>query len=130
MISICKIHSKKHSNNNIFMPAKITEQAILNCDKGSATGLLTVTSQRFCKAGNRLIATENDKEAGANIPMFGICSITKKNCAPEIKTWIDTSAKDTISELRILTEKSFCLCSRGGKILIQDKGHTEIHEVQ
>lgn len=111
------------------MPAKITEQAQLNCDKGSSPGKLSVTSQNFCKAGNKLIATENDKEAEVNIPAFGMCSVTQKNCKPQVSAWMDTSVKDTINGSKILTQQSFCICSQGGKISVTEKGHTENHEV-
>lgn len=111
------------------MPAKITEQAQLSCDKGSSPAKLSVTSQQFCKADNKLIATEKDKEAETNIPAFGTCSITQKNCKPQVSTWMDTSAKDTINGSKILTQQSFCTCSQGGKISVSGKGYTENHEV-
>lgn len=111
------------------MPATITEQAQLSCDKGSTPAKLAVTSQNFCKVDNKLIATENDKEAGTNIPSFGTCSITRKNCMPDITAWNSTSEKDTINGFKILTEQSFCICVQGGRISITEKGYIEQHEI-
>lgn len=111
------------------MPAKITEQAQLSCDKGASPARLTVTSQQFCRADNKLIATEKDKEAEVNIPAFGMCSVTQKNCKPQVSAWMNTSSKDTINGMKILTQQSFCTCSQGGKISVSEKGYTENHEV-
>lgn len=111
------------------MAAKITEQAKLICDKGTAPAQLKVTSQNFCKADNKLIATEMDKQANTNIPAFGSCSIMQKDCQPLPTSWANTTIKDSINELKILTEASFCSCSLGGKISIIHKGHSGIHDV-
>lgn len=111
------------------MPAKITEQAKLTCDKGTAPAQLKVTSQNFCKADNKLIATEMDKQANINIPAFGSCSITQKDCQPMPTSWLNATIKDSINELKILTEASFCNCSQGGKISVIHKGYSEIHDV-
>ncbi|PZF70987.1 DUF4280 domain-containing protein [Taibaiella soli] len=111
------------------MPQKITEHAMLLCDKGTATGQLKVTSQNFCKAADKFIATEQDKQAEVNIPGFGNCTVTKNKCVAAIIQWNQTSGKDTINGYKILTENSICQCSVGGKITIQNKGHTETHEI-
>ena len=111
------------------MPQKITESANLHCDKGTTTSQLKVTSQNFCKANDKLIATEQDKEGEVNVPNFGKCSITKNNCSPAITQWEQTSAKDTVNNYKILTDKSTCQCTVGGKIIVQTKGHAEVHEI-
>jgi hypothetical protein len=111
------------------MPEKITEKAILLCNKGAKPSQLRVTSQDFCLAENKLIATENDKQAETNIPNFSACSVTRSKCNPAPVKWQKTAEKDTINDYKILTEQSTCECSIGGKISIQYKGHEENHEV-
>ncbi|WP_294245405.1 DUF4280 domain-containing protein [uncultured Chryseobacterium sp.] len=111
------------------MPAKITEQAKMTCDKGSSPSQLTVTSQTFWKAENKLIATEMDRQPDVNIPAFGSCSITQKDCRPAPSSWINTAVKDTVNGNKILTDASTCACSLGGKISFTDKGYTEKHEI-
>ena len=112
------------------MPQKITETALLLCDKGAKTSQLKVTSQNFSKANNKLVATENDKNAEINIPNFGICTVTRGKCLPNITKWENPTEKDSINNLKILTENSSCQCSIGGKIVIQDKGHDEKHNAE
>ena len=111
------------------MADKITEGAILLCDKGVKPSQLKVTSQDFCKAQEKLIATAQDLLPEVNIPNFGVCSIMRSNCIPSILKWNDTAEIDSINEQKILTEDSTCNCTVGGKISIQHKGHTEIHSV-
>jgi hypothetical protein len=111
------------------MPEKLTEKAILFCDKGAKPSELKVTSQDFCKAESKLIATEQDKQTESNIPNFGACSITRSTCSPKPIKWDKTAKKDTINNYKILTNESTCQCSSGGKISIQHKGHVEKHEI-
>ena len=109
------------------MPQKLTETALLLCDKGAKPSQLKVTSQTFSKANGKLIATEQDKQAETNIPNFGVCAITHSKCTPAILKWDKTTEKDSINNFKILTEESTCQCTIGGKISIKDKGHTEKH---
>jgi hypothetical protein len=111
------------------MPEKITEKAILICDKGAKPSELKVTSQDFCMAANKLIATENDKKADTNIPNFSACAVTRSQCSPAPIKWEKTAEKDTINDFKILTSESTCQCSIGGKISVQFKGHNEKHEL-
>ena len=112
-----------------YMPQKITEKAILVCDKGAKPSELKVTSQDFCTADGKLIATEKDKQAETNIPNFSACSVTRSKCNPVPVKWQKTADKDTINDHKILTEESTCNCSIGGIIAIRHKGHDEKHEV-
>ena len=66
------------------MPQKITETALLQCDKGAVPSQLKVTSQNFCRANNKLIATEKDKQAETNVPNFEVCAVTKSKCSPAL----------------------------------------------
>nr|WP_315026244.1 DUF4280 domain-containing protein [uncultured Chryseobacterium sp.] len=110
------------------MPQIITENACLSCDKGAASSFLKVTSNALCRAANQLIATENDKQTGMNISSFGMCSITQIPCIPAVAMWSDTAHTQTINNMKILTVKSTCQCSMGGKISVVNKGHGENHE--
>lgn len=112
------------------MPQKLTEKAILLCDKGDKPSQLKVTSQTFSKAENKLIATEQDKLPETNIPNFGVCAVTHSKCVPAPLKWDKTTEKDTINNYKILTEDSTCQCSVGGKISCQHKGHGEMHEIE
>lgn len=111
------------------MPQKLTEQAILLCDKGAKPSQLKVTSQDYCKADNKLVATEQDKQAESNIPNFGMCAITKSTCSPAVIQWDKATEKDTLNGYKILTEESTCQCTVGGKISVQHKGHGEKHGI-
>lgn len=111
------------------MPQKITDTALLLCDKGAIPTQLAVTSQSFSYANKKLIATEQDKQENVNIKPFGICSVTQKKCVPQIVNWLQTTPKDQINGYKIVTEDSYCMCSLGGKITIQQKGHQEEHEM-
>lgn len=108
---------------------QVTETALLICNKGTAPSQLAVTSQAFCKADNKLIATEADKKANENIKLFGVCAITHSACHPAPIQWEATTEKDMINNYKILTEKSKCKCSLGGEISVQNVGHGEKHEV-
>ena len=112
------------------MPQKLTEKALLFCDKGAKPSELKVTSQTFSKAEDKLVATEQDKQPETNIPSFGVCTITKSKCTPAIIKWDNTTEKDIINNFKILTEESTCNCSVGGKISVKAKGHSEKHETQ
>lgn len=111
------------------MPQKITEKAILVCDKGAKPSELKVTSQDFGTADGKLIATEKDKQVETNIPNFSACSVTRSKCNPAPVKWEKTADKDTINDYKILTDQSTCQCSVGGKISVSYKGHEENHEV-
>jgi len=111
------------------MPQKLTEKAILLCDKGAKPSQLKVTSQTFSKAENKLIATEQDKQPETNIPNFGFCTVTRSTCTPAVIKWNKTTEKDTINNYKILTEDSTCQCTVGGKISVQHKGHGEKHSI-
>ena len=56
------------------MPQEITETAKLQCNQGTVTTTLKVTSQQFAKINDKLQATEEDKQANENknhIPQGG-----------------------------------------------------------
>ncbi len=105
------------------MPKLITETAQMKCDKGSAPSQLKVTSQHFDMIDGKLQATEKDIQPNQNIPPFGACTMTRKSCNPSLQQWQQTSVF-TIDELKELTNKSFCMCSQGGKITFTNCGQS------
>ena len=112
------------------MPQKLTDSALLICDKGSTPTKLKVTSQDFFKVDGKLVATESDMETNNNIGSFGVCKITRGKCTQSIIKWQQTAQKDEINELKILTDKSTCTCVLGGSISVNHKGHNEFHEIE
>ncbi|MEN9919418.1 MAG: hypothetical protein RL662_1854 [Bacteroidota bacterium] len=117
------------------MPDKITDTAILLCDKGVTPTPLTVTSQTFCFAEGKLIATEQDKQAMINIKPFGICKLKPSitgylPCTPAPIAWQNPTPKDEINGYKILTDQSECSCATGGTIKVQSKGHSENHDTE
>ena len=117
------------------MPQIITNTAELSCNQGTAKSNLTVTSQDFVTIEDKPIATEGDKQANVNIMPFGQCKLKPTTggylpCVPVPTKWEQTAEKDTINDLKILTEKSTCQCAVGGKISVTHKGHNEQDEVE
>ena len=106
----------------------ITENAVLQCNKGTTQSQLLVTSQIFFSIENKLVATEKDKQPIQNIKPFGKCKLkpTKGrylSCMPSPKCWKQTSNKNKINEALLLLNTSICTCSIGGTITIKDKGY-------
>lgn len=113
------------------MSQKITQTAQLQCSKGTTQSELFVTSQNFCKADDKLIATEKDVEPNKNIQPFGNCKLNyNRTCKPQPDQWQKTAVKDTINHYKLLTDKSICPCTIGGIISIIDAGHSEKHEIE
>ena len=117
------------------MPQIITNTAELSCNQGTATSKLNVTSQDFVTIEGKAMATEEDKQANANILPFKQCKLKPTTsgyqpCMPAPTKWEQTAEKDTINDLKILTEKSTCQCAVGGKISVTHKGHNEQHEIE
>ena len=115
------------------MPQIITDTAELSCNQGTATSKLNVTSQDFVTIEGKAMATEEDKQANVNIMPFGLLKPTTGGylpCVPVPTKWEQTAVKDTINDLKILTEKSTCQCAVGGKISVTHKGHNEQHEIE
>ncbi len=115
------------------MPQKITDTAQLSCNQGTMPSNLGVTSQNFSTIEGKYIATEQDKQPNVNIKPFGQCKLKPTSggylpCIPAPTSWQKTTEKDTINNYKILTEDSFCMCSIGGKISVDNKGHKEKHE--
>lgn len=113
----------------------IINAATLKCDQGTIPSDLTVTSQNFFYIEDKLVATEQDKQANVNIKLFGQCKLKPSfsgylPCMPVPVKWDKTSQKDEINGYKILTEESICPCSIGGTISVENKGHSEIHDTE
>ena len=83
------------------MPQIITNTAELSCNQGTATSKLNVTSQDFVTIEGKAMATEEDKQANANILPFKQCKLKPASssylpCVPAPIQWEDTAEKDTI----------------------------------
>lgn len=99
------------------MPKDIVQGALMQCDKGVSPVPLLVTSQTACFIQNKLQATEKDCTI-TNIPSFGKCNINPLlpcPCIPQPIAWQNTSPF-TIQNCKELTDASFCMCAKGGKI--------------
>ncbi|WP_336960502.1 DUF4280 domain-containing protein [Chryseobacterium contaminans] len=99
------------------MPQYITDTTLLKCDKGTTPTPITVTSQSFMHIDGMLQATEEDKQPNINIKPFGICSILRSSCTPNLIHWESTSVFE-IEGKKELLDNSICQCSTGGKISI------------
>jgi hypothetical protein len=105
------------------MPKLITATAQMQCTLGAQPAKLTVTSQTFIKISDGLVATEDDKTPMSNIPSFGNCKIyPHPPCVPSPQPWQQTTQKDSINGKKKLTEDSFCMCAKGGKISFVNTG--------
>ncbi|EPD97745.1 DUF4280 domain-containing protein [Capnocytophaga sp. oral taxon 336] len=108
------------------MPQEITETAKLQCNQGTVTTTLKVTSQQFAKINDKLQATEEDKQANVNIMPFGQCKLKPTTsgylpCMPTPIKWENTSFS-TIDGKKELNSASCIQCAIGGKITFTDTG--------
>ena len=100
----------------------ITHGATMYCSLGTEKPNLTVTSQTFRRIADALVGTEADKDGMVNIPSFSICKCSSPNppCLPQPQGWQQTTKKDSINGMKKLTEQSFCMCAKGGRISFVD----------
>ncbi|WP_108805296.1 DUF6531 domain-containing protein [Aquimarina sp. Aq107] len=99
----------------------------LECDKGSATSNLTVTSTTNTKIKGENWATEKDKEFGTNFKPFGTCSCNSgAPCVAKTIKWINIAENESSSGKKYILHDSKLLCSLGGAITIklEEKGNT------
>jgi hypothetical protein len=106
------------------MPRIITNSTQMQCTLGASPVPIVVTSQTFAKIGGGLIATEKDKTPMVNIPTFGVCKCGSPPppCVPSPTAWQATSTVHTVNGAKSLTDKSFCMCAKGGKISFMNAG--------
>ena len=97
------------------MEHTITEDAVIQWNKGTTQFQLFVTSQIFFSIDNKLAATEKDKQPIQNIKPLGKCKLkpTKGgylSCMPSPKCWKQTSNKNKINQALLLLNTSICTC--------------------
>lgn len=103
----------------------VVDQAVFHCDKGAAPGYFTGLANPNVKINNCKACTKADKLPGANIPSFGVCSITKSPCVPVPIDWTDTY-KVKIKGEETLLFKSKLPCGVGGKIEFMTSGQIPV----
>lgn len=102
------------------MSHPVVQDTQLQCDRGTITTPIQVTSQTFSKINGDPEATEEDKQAHTNIIPFGQCKLKPTTggylpCNPALIKWQNTSPF-SIEGKNELTTDSFCKCSTGGTI--------------
>ena len=90
--------------------------SMLKCSFGAAPSPLIVTSCPKHFVGGKPVATEADKGA-ANIVTFGACTVTPTvPCKPILTQWMRTHTQLKFNGKAVLTDESFIMCSKGGRI--------------
>ena len=102
----------------------VTGDAIMCCTLGTGQAKLTVLSQSFQSILGAFVATEKDKIGLINIQSLGVCKCSSPNppCLPQPQGWQQTTKKDSNNGMKKLTEQSFCMCAKGGRISFVDTG--------
>ena len=100
----------------------VTNGALMCCTLGTEQAKLTVLSQSFRSISGALVATEEDEIGLINIPSFGVCKCSSPNppCIPQPQGWQQITKKDSINGMKKLTEQSFCMYAKGGRISFID----------
>ncbi|MGP1437339.1 MAG: DUF4280 domain-containing protein [Phocaeicola sp.] len=106
------------------MPKIVTDGALMSCTLGDTDSALIVDSQSFVSISNKFIGTEADNQGLKNITSFGICKCSSPHppCMPQPHGWQQTTRMDNINGMKKLTEQSFCMCAKGGRISFVDTG--------
>ncbi|BBA30091.1 DUF4280 domain-containing protein [Prevotella melaninogenica] len=102
----------------------VTDGALMSCTLGNTKSVLIVDSQSFANISNKFIGTEEDNQGLKNIPSFGVCKCSSPYppCIPQPQGWQQTTRLDNINGMKKLTEQSFCMCAKGGRISFVDTG--------
>ncbi len=103
----------------------IVDQAVCHCDKGAAPNFFKGLANQNVKINGCMACTKADKIPLANIPSFGVCSITGGACTPVPTDWTDTY-KVKIKGKETLLFKSKLPCSVGGKIEFMTSGQIPV----
>jgi len=112
------------------MSKLIIDGSQLQCTLGSKPSKIAVSSQSFVKLKDKLVATEEDKQANSNIQPFGNCkrSSHQPACVPIPIKWEQTTERDSINGMKKLTISSTCKCSQGGEISFIDTSDNNFAE--
>ncbi|MBF1583787.1 MULTISPECIES: DUF4280 domain-containing protein [Prevotella] len=108
----------------------VTDGALMSCTLGDIDSALIVDSQSFVSISSKFIGTETDNQGLKNIPSFGLCKCGSPNppCIPQPQGWQHTTQKDSINGMKKLTEQSFCMCAKGGRISFVNTGSNSFVE--
>jgi len=105
----------------------IVDQAVCHCDKGAAPNFFKGLANQNVKINGCMACTKADKIPLANIPSFGVCSVTGGTCTPAPTDWTDTY-KVKIKGKETLLFKSKLPCSVGGKIEFMTSGQVPVSQ--
>ncbi|WP_293787028.1 polymorphic toxin-type HINT domain-containing protein [uncultured Pedobacter sp.] len=105
----------------------IVDKAVCHCDKGAAPNFFRGLANQNVKINGCMACTKADKIPIANIPSFGVCSVTGSACAPAPVDWTDTY-KVKIKGKETLLFKSKLPCTVGGKIEFMTSGQVPVSE--
>jgi Pretoxin HINT domain/Domain of unknown function (DUF4280) len=105
----------------------IVDKAVCHCDKGAAPNFFRGLANQNVKINGCMACTKADKIPIANIPSFGVCSVTGSACTPAPLDWTDTY-KVKIKGKETLLFKSSLPCSVGGKIEFMTSGQVPVTE--
>lgn len=103
----------------------IVDKAVCHCDKGAAPNYFLGLANQNVKINGCKACIKSDKIPIANIPSFGVCSVTGSACMPAPIDWTDTY-KVKIKGQETLLFKSKLPCSVGGKIEFMTSGQIPV----
>ena len=112
------------------MAKLVVNNSQMQCSQGTDISAINISSQNIVAIAGEFVATEEDKIGVGNIPSFGVCKCSSPNppCLPQPQGWQQTTKKDSINRMKKLTEQSFCMCARGGRISFVDTGNNTFVE--
>ena len=106
------------------MAKLVVNNSQMQCSQGTDISAINISSQNIVAIAGEFVATEEDKISVGNIPSFGVCKCSSTNppCLLLPQAWQQTTKKDSINGMKKLTEQSFCMCAKGGRISFVDTG--------
>jgi hypothetical protein len=112
------------------MAKLVVNNSQMQCSQGTDISAINISSQNIVAIAGEFVATEEDKISVDNITSFGVCKCSSPNppCLPQPQGWQQTTKKDSINGMKKLTEQSFCMCARGGRISFVDTGNNTFVE--
>lgn len=95
--------------------------ALLQCSAGASTSVMIATSAATVAIEGKVLVTTMDYQPIANIPPFGVCSITGKQCVPSLPgPWVPSLTGVSIGASPLLPYGSTLQCAFGGNIFVLD----------
>ena len=104
------------------MAKLVVNNSQMQCSQGTDISAINISSQNIVAIAGEFVATEEDKISVGNIPSFGDCKCSSPNppCLPQPQGWQQITKKDSINEMKKLTEQSFCMYAKGEGISFID----------